>query len=266
MVDNGSRWQNVCVRPDRLVQRLVALPETRMRVLALVQALAEGDPNEWVSAMVAVLDAAHSGRHPDAAKAREAITHAAGAQELSYLTRQRIYEAAVQLGHREIARLFFVASPPTVDPREVARQTAPERALERRSRPLTLGERKSLARTHRRDRLALVVKDPHPAVISILLSNPHVTEQDIVTIAATRHALPDTLALLAAHPVWAARYPIKRALALNPATPLAAAIRIATTLTSKDLRELRDLSSSPSALREHARAVLERRGAITPLS
>ncbi|MEZ4363478.1 MAG: hypothetical protein R3B48_25105 [Kofleriaceae bacterium] len=180
--------------------------------------------------------------------------------------RQRIYEAAVALGHLEIARLFFRESPMTADPRQVAKQKAPERALERRSRPLTLGERKSLARTHRRDRLALIIKDPHPAVITILLSNPHVTEPDIVSIAANRLALPEALAIIAHHPTWSARYAVKRALVLNPATPLAAAIRIATTLTSLDLRELSGLTSLPPALRAHAQELLRRRAAATPLS
>ena len=254
------------VRPDRLVQRLVAIPDSRMRVIALVSGLAEGDPAEWVMAMAYVLESAHGGTSPDAAKALESITHAAGSSSLPYAARQGLYAAAVAAGRLEIARLFFSASPATVDARLEAKHKAPERALERRGRPLSLGERRSLARTHRRDRLALITKDPHPAVIAVLLTNPHVTEPDIVAIAASRAALPESLALIAEHPKWSVSYAVKRALVQNPLTPLAAAIRIATTLTSADLKDIAELSILASPLREHARELLRRRGATTLLS
>lgn len=254
------------VRPDRLVQRLVAIPDPRMRVIALVSGLTEGDPAEWVMALAYVLETAHGGASPDAAKALESITHATGSASLPYAARQALYAAAVAAGRLEIARLFFSASPATVDARLEAKQKAPERPLERRGRPLTLGERRSLARTHRRDRLSLITKDPHPAVVAVLLTNPNVTEPDIVAIAASRAALPETLGLIANHSKWSASYAVKRALVQNPATPLAAAIRIATTLTTQDLKEIAELSILAQPLREHARELVRRRGSITLLS
>ena len=257
------------VRPDRLVQRLVAIPDPRMRVIALVSGLAEGDPAEWVMALAYALESAHGSVNPDAAKAVESITHATGSPGLPYAARQGLYAAAMAAGRPEIARLFFSASPNTPalqNPRLVAKQKAPERAIEPRGRPLTLGERRSLARTHRRDRLALITKDPHPAVVAVLLTNPNVTEPDIVTIAASRRALPETLALVAEHPKWSASYAVKRALVQNPLTPLATAIRIATTLTSQDLKEISELSILAQPLRDHALDVLRRRSSITLLS
>jgi hypothetical protein len=257
------------VRPDRLIQRLVAIPDPRMRVLALVDGLASSgreDCEKWVHALSQVLEIAHGGRDPDAAIALESVTHATGAAGLPYLARKALYEAAQAAGRPEIARLFFSVSPPTGDPRLVAKQKAPERALERTTRPLTLGERKALARTHRRDRLALILKDPHPAVIAVLLTNPHLTEPDIVRLAATRNAVPESLALIAEHPTWSARYLVKRALALNPTTPLAAAIRIATTLPSHDLREIASLPGLAPTLRAHAQELLHRRRTTTLLS
>ena len=76
-------------------------------------------------------------------------------------------------------------------------------------------------------------------MIAILLDNPHVTEADIVRIAAARPAVPESLALVAAHPRWSVRHAVKRALVLNPSTPLADAIRIATTLRSGELARAR---------------------------
>lgn len=234
--------------------------------MALVDGLGQGNPAEWIAALVAVLEAAHGGHESDAAKALESITRAAGSTDLPYPVRQRLYQAAVTADRLDIARLFFSASPTTADPRHVARQTAPERALELRSRPLTLGERKALARTHRREQLALIVKDPHPTVIAVLLGNPRVTEVDVVRIAAARQSVPESLAMIADHPGWSARYAVKRALVLNPGTPLAIAIRIATTLTSRDLNEINQLSILPQPLRDHALDLLQRRRRPTLLS
>ena len=49
---------------------------------------------------------------------------------------------------------------------------------------------------------------------------------------------------------------VKRALVFNPSTPLADAIRIATTLRAPDLVEIAGDHSLPDALRTHAREVL----------
>jgi hypothetical protein len=140
-------------------------------------------------------------------------------------------------------------------PEQLARSLAPERPLRPTGRPLTLGERKTLARTHDRQQLLLLLRDPHPAVIGILLDNPHVTEADIVRIASARPAVPASLSLVAAHARWSVRHAVKRALVLNPSTPLADAIRIATTLRSQELRELAADESLPEPLRLHAAEV-----------
>lgn len=228
----------------------------RMRVLAMTAAFGEGDPAEWVQALAAIIARAHQVDDPDALETVETLTHAAGEPSLPYALRKRLYESAIERGFPAIARLFILASPQGQLPPQLAKQLGPERPLRPANRPLTLGERKSLARTHRRDKLLLMIRDPHPAVVSILLDNPHVTEDDIVKMAAMRPAVPDALAKIAAHPRWSVRQPIKRALVQNPSTPLADAIRIATTLRAQFLAELAGDHSLPEQLRRHATEVL----------
>lgn len=220
-----------------------------MRVIALIEALQEGDPTSWVHVLATIIARAHLKDDPDAVEALEAITHAAADPTLSYATRQALYEAAVTHQLAAIARLFLVASPTTMGAQQLAKSLAPERPLKPTGRPLTLGERKSLARTHDREQLLLLLRDPHPAVVAILLDNPHVTEADVVRIAAARPAAPAALMAIAGHARWSVRHPVKRALVFNPSTPLADAIRIVTTLRSQELREL----SSDPALREPLR-------------
>jgi len=243
------------VGPDHIIARLKALRDPRIRVLALIEALRDGDSATWVHTLAAVMTRAHLKDDPDAAEALEALAHAAADPALSYEVRARLYAAATEQRLPALARLFLVASPATMSHRELAKSLAPERPLKPTGRPLTLGERKALARTHDREQILLLIRDPHPAVIAILLDNPHVTESDIVRIASARPAVPSSLATVAAHARWSVRHPVKRALVLNPSTPLADAIRIATTLRVQELRELAADVSLPEALRTHAAEV-----------
>jgi len=223
-----------------------------MRVLALIEALQEGDPASWVHALATIVARAHVKDDPDAIEALEAVTHAAADPALAYDTRQQLYEAAMAHRLPAIARLFLVASPTTMGSHQLAKSLAPERPLKPTGRPLTLGERKWLARTHDREQLLLLLRDPHPAVVAILLDNPHITEADVVRIASARPAVPTALTAIASHPRWSVRHSVKRALVLNPSTPLADAIRIVTTLRSQELRELAADASLREPLRTHA--------------
>jgi hypothetical protein len=67
--------------------------------------------------------------------------------------------------------------------------------------------------------------------------------------------MPESLARLAAHPKWSVRHAIKRALVMNPSTPLADAIRITTTLRAAELAELANDPALPEPRRAHAAEV-----------
>lgn len=240
---------------EALIGRLRAIRDPRLRVRALVDALGGGEPAEWVATLEAVLARAQGTSDVDAQLALECVTQAAADPGLPYATRKALYEAAVAAGRSTIARLLLTTSPAIEVPVGLRKQLEPERPLRPAGRPLTLGERKALARTHRRDQLLLLSRDPHPAVVAILLDNPHVTEADVVRMAAARPAAPDALEKIAGHPRWSVRHAVKRALVLNPAMPLAGAIRIATTLHDKELAELAADPALPDALRAHAAEV-----------
>jgi len=242
-----------------VVRRLKALRDPQMRVRCPVESLRDGDAEAWVEALDEILARARSEARPDYLEALECLTHAAADPAMPYETRQRVYTAAVERERGAIARLFLAASPPVEIPPQLRRQLGPERPLRPADRPLTLGERKALARTHRRDKLLLLLRDPHPDVVTILLDNPHVTEADVVRVASARPAVPASLAIVAAHVRWSVRHPVKRALVFNPATPLADAIRLATTLRGADLQEIAAEPSLPEPLRMHARELVTAR-------
>ena len=249
----SSTYDDAHIHPEYVLGRLKAIRDKRMRILSLVSALADGTPNSWVDAIATIIARAHQTGDVDAMLALDCITHAAASPILSYTTRQALYEAAITCERPAIARLFLTISPPPRALGASARaQLGPERPLVPSGRALTLGERKALARTHRRDQILLLVRDPHPAVVAILLDNPHLAESDVLVIASMRPAVPASLASVATHAKWSAQHAVKRALVQNPSTPLADAIRIATTLRGTELAELATDPALPEPLRAHA--------------
>lgn len=120
----------------------------------------------------------------------------------------------------------------------------------RDGKPLTLGERKSLARKQGRELVARVLRDPHPDVIRILLSNPRVTEDDLVRLCARRPISPEVLRQVVLAPRWIVRYRIRVALVKNPHTPLDLALPLAAGLNAQDARAIAGSLELPQALRD----------------
>jgi hypothetical protein len=229
-----------------------------MRTLVLIELLGEGPPGDMVVLLDEIRLRAQQISDLDALLVLETLRHAAADPSLRYEARKGLYEAAIACDRPAIARMFLTSSPAIALPATLRKQLGPERPLKPTGRPLTLGERKATARTHNREQLMLLLRDPHPMVVAILLDNPHVTEADIVKIAATRPAVPESLVKIATHAKWSVRHAVKRALVLNPSMPLADAIRIATTLRATDLAELAADPSLHETLRSHATDVLRR--------
>lgn len=236
-----------------------------MRCVVLARFLASVPAEAAIEVLASVIAQAGTHANPDYLAAAECLTATlSDADLLPYASRATLYAAAKRAGHTEVSRLFFDASPSlavAATGATIERQDplAPERQVVPRGRALTLGERKSLARSHRRDLIQHLVRDPHPDVVRILVDNPHLTEADVVAIAARRPALPESLAILAASSRWGTRYRVKLALAQNPYTPLHLAIRLLTTLRAMDLRAIADSQHLPVPLREQAKALLARR-------
>jgi hypothetical protein len=239
-----------------LIRRLKAIRDAHLRRRALAEMLATGDPEAWVRSLEDLLARAATTDDADAQAAVDCLTHAVASDILPYESRTALYAAGRDAGADAVARLFLDASPPTVSERALEAALEPERPLRPDCKKLTLGERKSLARTTRRDVIVPLLRDPHPDVVAILLDNPHLTERDVVVIASLRPAVPAALALVAEHARWSPRYAVKRALVLNPSMPAHLAVRLATTLRRADLIEIaRDLHL-PSMLRAHAADLL----------
>jgi hypothetical protein len=150
----------------------------------------------------------------------------------------------------------FVAPPAEDDLRAEDKRRIPDFG---RGRPLTLGERKSLARTHDRSLIQRVVRDPHPDVVRILLDNPSLTEEDVVRVCAARPNHPAVLQTVYRHRRWVVRYRPRNTIVRNPDTPLDTALLLAPLLRKSELNEAATSSELPPPLRLSCKSILEMR-------
>lgn len=126
-------------------------------------------------------------------------------------------------------------------------------------RPLTLGERKALARRPTRQALEKLLADPDPTVIRLLLGNPRVTEDDVVRLAARRPNRSDILAEIAKSTRWTHRPRVRIALILNPSSPPEIAVPLVGLLIRSELRLVVASTDIPAIVRSAARDLLARR-------
>jgi hypothetical protein len=121
-----------------------------------------------------------------------------------------------------------------------------------------VGYRISLARQALAGAIERLLFDPDPRVVRVLLGNPRLTEAEVVKLAASRRAAPESLEAIAQNDGWIGRYPVKVALANNPATPTRIVLGLLPYLLRQDLREL-SAGSSRSEVRAQAAALLARK-------
>lgn len=131
--------------------------------------------------------------------------------------------------------------------------------LEPGGRPLSLGERRALARKPSRATLDKLMADPHPLVIQNLLMNPRLTEDDVVRMASRRPAHREAIVQIARTPKWMVQARVRLAVVLNPGTPPEVSVPALPQLSRSELREVVALTLLPAVVRIAARDLLQRR-------
>ena len=103
----------------------------------------------------------------------------------------------------------------------------------------TLGERVSSARLCSRTLIKELLFDPEPRVLSALLLNPRLREDDLLSLTSSPAAPAEHLRIVAGDQKWSYRYAIRKALVTNPRTPRAAAASQLRYLSRRDLEQIR---------------------------
>ncbi len=213
-----------------------------------------GNPEDIVIYLHSLLENSGGPTDPHA-EVLDALVTALFSSKLDYRQRRAIYTAAMDRADVTVARLLLDSHTDNDQPSALS----PQRALIPRTRPISLGERKSLARGPRTDRLLHLIRDPPPDAIKILLGNPHIIERDVLAIASRRPTQPACQNAILASDKWRARYRVKRTLVFNPHSPMTIGIRLAVCLNNSDLNAIRHDSKLTIPTRIHAGALLNLR-------
>lgn len=216
---------------DRILRGTRAVSDPQLRVSWLLDLFSHEAQDRLALALDAIAERAEHGD----SEARESLVgivdamSTAKANELA----QRLREEAAGRSLPALDRLLRVPSPPrpSIAPPEKI-------ASGKDGRPLTLGERKSLARKPDPMLLARLSSDPNPEVVRRLLENPRLTENDVVRMIARRPALPETLAEIARSARWIHRPRVRLALLLNPDAPADLVAPITSLLARQELEEV----------------------------
>jgi hypothetical protein len=243
-------------RAAGLVRAVLSLGDGGLRAEYVASVVRSWDVPVLAAALDEVCERAEQAS-PDAREALLAVVDALNADGMDERV-QRLREEAAGGSLLALERLIRPPArsgrPPGGTP--TSRAKVPD---DGKGRPLTLGERKSLARRPDRETMQRLLADPHPAVIHRLLRNPRVLEDDVVRLAAKRPGRSDVLAEIARCTKWVHRPRVRMALVMNPATPPEMAARIVGLLLRPELQLVAGSPGVPAAVRAVCLEHLERR-------
>ncbi len=142
---------------------------------------------------------------------------------------------------------------------------APDEAGPRRTsliqsiREMSVIEKIRLARFGTAEARSLLVRDRNRLVALATLHSPRLTEKEIIAWSKARNLHDEVIRGIAGTREWTRLYAVKYALATNPRTPVAEAVRFVQTLVERDLKTLVRSREVPSPVSETARKLLMRK-------
>jgi hypothetical protein len=238
---------------ERLKRVLLSLPDLALRTSWLRDFLSNGSAHDSAT----VLNALCEDNERAEPQAREAILPVAlffaALGECALVEQLRRQADSRHL--LSLARLLRRAPPPSVHDRPHRELPVPDYGT---GRELSVGERKSLARSPTRRAFDKLLADPHPLVIRQLLENPRLTENDVVRMTARRPARLEVLEAIAQHGRWLSRPRVRLSMLFNPGSPPVISMPLLAVCTRNELSEVLHHSESSPVLRNAALELLER--------
>lgn len=163
--------------------------------------------------------------------------------------------ARTMLGHLRWTDVLTVLRDVEVPP--PVRRDAEKRVLDRIGE-MTLGEKIAIAHRATPPILEALADADESLLLRALLGNERLPESVAAAIAARTGIAGTVLEWISVHPVWGGRFEVQRAVATNPSSPVAAALRSMRRLPDEDLAILADLETVPKIVRVGARRRLAR--------
>jgi len=124
-----------------------------------------------------------------------------------------------------------------------------EQLLGDRLPELAVGERVTLARKASPGLIAALAESGETPVFRALLDNGRLRSADAERIAGREDVRGEILRLLSVHPTWGRSRDVVLALARNPRTPVAVALKLLSKLSRDDLEQLSENDAVPRIVR-----------------
>ena len=236
-----------------LIHGVKSIRDLQMRRSIIAEKLGQGSAESTIDALQALVSLGGRGNLDISATLAALVSTLEPPSQVSYETRAELYAAANEMAATEIAYILLEIDQQNDEVEDTPRAIIPNGPV------MTLGARKSAARTRDRAVITHLIHDPNIQVVQVVLDNPNLVETDVLVMASKRPAQEAALRLIANHKRWSLPRRIRLAVALNPDAPLPLACRICLDLRDSDLREITRNAASPPLLRGHADRLIQRR-------
>ncbi len=117
-------------------------------------------------------------------------------------------------------------------------------------------EKMRLATTGDREVRNYLIRDPSRLVQMAVISNPRISDTEVVAIANSKSVEEEVLRRIANSREWMKIYQVRSALAKNPKTPLPIALKLVQTLMAQDLKLISRSRTVPIAIAQAAQRQL----------
>lgn len=122
---------------------------------------------------------------------------------------------------------------------------------------MSVGQKIKFALTGNKAAREFLVKDSNKVVMTAVLKNPRITEDEILRVATSKNTSDEALRQIGHHKEWMKNYSMKLAMASNPKTPVSISLKILDSIYDKDLSSIAKSKNIPSVLAAAARRKLD---------
>ncbi|MBE7415895.1 MAG: hypothetical protein HS130_12010 [Deltaproteobacteria bacterium] len=237
---------------EDLLSGLSALPEKSMRLGLFARTLAALPPEDAANLIEIIygMDPRDTGASIVRAMM---VDHDALGCALGRTAYDSIYLAAIRLNLSRVERLFN-----DIEPLRGGVSGYEEEEFVK-TEHLSLGERRSLSKSHRYKDIERLLSDPDPIIVTNLLNNPRITEREVLKIASRRPNSPHVLKLVALHGKWSGRYEVLKAVSRNPYAFPRVSMALIEGLLAQDLEEIAEDNTLHPELKLAARDLLDKK-------
>jgi len=139
-----------------------------------------------------------------------------------------------------------------------------EEALIAKIPQLPIGQKLTLAKRGPARALGAILTEGHAQAVAAALTNPFLTEAQILKSLSRAETPERVVSAIARHPRWSSSYNVRLALLRNRHTPLSLVLGFLPNLTMRDLKDVSTLESLSPTLKTYIRREVARRASKQP--